>query len=122
MIFRWWRNRKRKKLLRAAPSELWETTFASLPLTEELDRSESQRLLDLSRVFASEKHYEGCGGLELTERMKIVIAVQACFLILGLKHEYYRKVRTILVYPSGYKRIATTSQGGIVSEKPAHVL
>jgi len=50
----------------------------------------------------AEKNWEGCAGLELTQLMQLTIAVQAGTLLLGLEHDYYRNVDTILVYPSGY--------------------
>jgi hypothetical protein len=52
------------------------------------------------QVFVAEKDWEGCGGLELTDQIRVTIAGQACLLLLGLDHDLYRDVQTILVYPS----------------------
>ena len=57
-------------------------------------------LVDLVRLFVAEKHWEGCGGLELTDEIRVTIAGQACLLVLGLDHVLYRNVESILVYPS----------------------
>jgi Mlc titration factor MtfA (ptsG expression regulator) len=57
-------------------------------------------LRELVQVFLAEKHWEGGGGLELTDEMKVVIAAQACVLLLGRDHELFADVRSILVYPS----------------------
>jgi MtfA peptidase len=51
-------------------------------------------------VFVAEKHWEGCGGLELTDEHKVTIAAQACILILARDAELYKDVDSILVYPS----------------------
>jgi Mlc titration factor MtfA (ptsG expression regulator) len=65
-----------------------------------LDPDEAKRLRDLVRVFVAEKHWEGCGGLVLDDEIRVTIAAQACMLILGLPDDSYRRVATILVYPS----------------------
>ena len=55
-------------------------------------------------VFLSEKSFEACGGLErVTGHMQRVIAAQACLLLVNRKHDYYRSLRSILLYPSAYK-------------------
>lgn len=66
------------------------------PLRDELD--------GLVHVFIHEKSFEACGGVEeVTDHMKRVMAAQACLLLLNRKHDFYRKLRSILVYPSAYK-------------------
>ena len=42
-----------------------------------LDEEERSRLRDLVRVFVEEKHWEGCGGLEMTDEVRVTIAAQA---------------------------------------------
>ncbi|MFO0874686.1 MAG: M90 family metallopeptidase [Phycisphaerales bacterium] len=60
------------------------------------------RLRDEIRFFIAERFWEGCAGLEMTERMQVIIAAQACLLLLGRPDLEFRNVSTILVYPSGY--------------------
>lgn len=63
-----------------------------------------ERLEGLMQVFINEKSFEACGGLEeVSSHMKHVIAAQACLLIVNRKHDFYRKLRSILVYPSAFK-------------------
>jgi len=50
----------------------------------------------------AEKHFEGCGGLALTEEMRFTIAAQACILLLGRKSTYFPKCDSIVVYPAAY--------------------
>jgi Mlc titration factor MtfA (ptsG expression regulator) len=54
------------------------------------------------RSLMQDVHWEGCGGLELTEEMRLVIAAQACLLTLGFEGDPYPRVKEILVYPRGF--------------------
>jgi Mlc titration factor MtfA (ptsG expression regulator) len=65
-----------------------------------LDPAEQAALKTLIRRFIAGKYWEGCGGLELTDEIRVTISAQACLLLLGLPHELYRNVLSILVYPS----------------------
>ena len=49
------------------------------------------------QVFVAEKHFEGCGGQKIDNAIRVSIAAQACLLILHLDHDWYHRVRTILV-------------------------
>lgn len=58
----------------------------------------------LMHVFIEEKIFEPCGGLEeVTPHMQRVIAAQACILLLRSPHNYYSKLRSILLYPEAYR-------------------
>jgi Mlc titration factor MtfA (ptsG expression regulator) len=65
-----------------------------------LNDIERSHLRALVQVFIAEKYWEGCGGLELTDEIRVTISAQACLLLLGLPHNYYQNVETIIVYPS----------------------
>lgn len=54
------------------------------------------------QVFLDEKIFEGCGGLKITDEIRVTIAAQACILLLNRKPTYYPKLYTILVYPGAY--------------------
>jgi Mlc titration factor MtfA (ptsG expression regulator) len=70
---------------------------------QHLSKTEQGRLRDDLRIFIAEKHWEGCGGLKITDEIKVTIAAQACLLVLGMKHNYFDRVLSILVYPRGYR-------------------
>jgi MtfA peptidase len=59
-------------------------------------------------VFIHEKRFEGCGGLQMTDEVRVTIAAQACLLLLGDASDYFPDLRTILVYPDSY--IASVEQ------------
>jgi MtfA peptidase len=100
-MFRWLSDYRRKKLAEAPFPPSWEEivrrNVAHYCL---LASEESNHLRRLIQVFIAEKKWEGCGGLELTDEIRVTISAQACLLLLGLPHEFYRNVLTILVYPS----------------------
>lgn len=53
-------------------------------------------------VFLATKNFEGCGGLEITDEMRVTIASQACLLLIGRDTKCYPKLRSVLVYPHTY--------------------
>ena len=94
-------NLRRKKLTEMPFPDAWEEIVrANVAHYCMLDPAEQTHLKALIQVFIAEKYWEGCGGLELTDEIRVTIAAQACLLLLGLPHEFYRNVMTILVYPS----------------------
>jgi hypothetical protein len=50
----------------------------SFPIYDRLPQSDQQELQGHIQVFLAEKVFEGCGGLELTDEIKVTIAAQAC--------------------------------------------
>jgi len=85
----------------------------SVPLARRLSSEERERLLRLVQLFLSDKHFEGCGGLTVTEEMKVTIAAEACLLLLHLEGPCYPSLRTVLVYPQGFvPKFARTPRSG----------
>ena len=101
VVLHWFRNRRRKKLLAKPFPQAWEAIIQhNVAHDRWLSPDEQQRLRNLTRVFIDEKSWEGCGGLALTDEVRVTVAAQACLLILQLPDDLYRKVRSILIYPS----------------------
>jgi Mlc titration factor MtfA (ptsG expression regulator) len=66
--------------------EQWRALLEDrVPLVRRLAPGEWDRLFELVQMFLREKHFEGGGGLEVTDEMKIIVAAQACLLILHLE-------------------------------------
>ena len=53
-------------------------------------------------VILAEKQFIGCGGVAITEEIKLTIAAISALLLLNERGEYYPKLCSILVYPSAY--------------------
>lgn len=68
------------------------------------------------QIFLAEKTFEGCGGLEVTEEMKVTVAALACLLLLNRKSSHYKKLTCILLYPKAYRVHGVSSDGVTVSE------
>jgi hypothetical protein len=100
-MFRWLTERRRRRILEAPFPEAWDGYIErNVAIARRLDAADRRKLRELVQVFVAEKHFEGCGGLELTEEMKVTIAAQACVLLLGRDASLYGDVDSILVYPS----------------------
>ena len=100
-MLHWFRERRRRKLLALPFPDEWEAAIRrNVAHDRWLLTEERLHLRDLVRVFVDEKRWEGCGGLTLTDEIRVTIAAQACLLVLELPHDYYRNVHSILVYPS----------------------
>ena len=111
MIFRWFRNRRRKKLLNQPWPEPWSLHLnRNVRLTWELSKSETQQLQKRIKVFVGEKNWEGCEGLEITDEIRVTIAAQACLMLMGNDHFYFDNVRSVLVFPKSFARKTSDGQ------------
>jgi MtfA peptidase len=121
MIFSWLRRRRRRKLLALPFPDEWRPWLEELPFYQGLDDEERSGLHDITRVLVAEKTWEGCGGLTITEEMKVVIAAQAALLLLNIEHDFYRRAQSILVYPSAYDTgRPEMNEGGIFGDEGAN--
>lgn len=118
MIASWIRNRRRRKLIaQPFPAEWLRHVMRNVRHYQLLSENEQARLRDDLRIFIDDKYWEGGGGLELNDEMKVTIAAQACLLTLNIDHDYYKRVRTILVYPNAFMvPERRQGRGGIISE------
>ena len=114
-MFGFFKRRRRERLLAepfpAAWLEIIERNVRFYACLPDADRRELQGLV---QIFLAEKTFEGCGGLELTDEMKVTIAAQACLLLLHRQTDIYPRLVTILVYPSAYLAKAVKPIGGPV--------
>src|SRR5712692_6081390 len=96
--------KQRRRRLRAQPfpKDWLATVESNVPFFRRLSASDQAELLGNIQVFLAEKRFEGCGGLELTDEIRVTIAAQACLLLLHRETDYFPRLLTILVYPSAY--------------------
>jgi MtfA peptidase len=98
-------NALRRNRLRAQPFPVsWLPILArNVPYYRRLTTAEQQELQRNIEVFVAEKNFEGCGELDMTDEIKVTIAAYACILLLHIEnHDYYPRLRSILVYPHAY--------------------
>jgi Mlc titration factor MtfA (ptsG expression regulator) len=107
------RGSKRKRLLgRPFPPEWEEILEHNVALYRYLPEPLKKELKGHIKVFLGEKNFEGCGGLEITDEIRVTIAGQACILLLNrVKPTYYPTLYSILVYPSAYVAKQVTVEG-----------
>jgi MtfA peptidase len=100
-MFAWWRRRQREKILQSPFPDSWRQIIGkNVGYASQLDDEERIALEELVQVFIAEKEFLGCGGLEIDDEVRVTIAANACILLLGLAHDLYGDVQSILVYPS----------------------
>lgn len=98
-----WKGLRRKRLRTSAfPPEWRRIVEATCPFYERLPDSDRRELEGQVQVFLAEKRFEGCGGLEITDEIKVCIAAHACLLLLHRDTDYYPELKSVLVYPSTY--------------------
>ena len=97
------RNACRVRLLAAGiPAEWIGIIEANIPIYGKLPGELKSQLGGLVNVFLAEKRFEGCGGQEITDEVRVTVAAQACMLLLNRQTKYYPKLKTIYVYPHTY--------------------
>jgi Mlc titration factor MtfA (ptsG expression regulator) len=101
---------------------LWRQTLERLPFLRGLPEAERERLRQAVILFLHHKSIRGAGGLELDAGMQLLIAAQACILILNLDIDYYRGWVEVIVYPDEFvPKVEYTDAAGIVhTQREAH--
>ncbi|HNX34695.1 MAG TPA: zinc-dependent peptidase [Kiritimatiellia bacterium] len=97
------RDHRRHELVQQPFPEEWSQIIdRNVACCRCLHPDERKHLDDLIKVFIREKHFEGCNGMTVTDEIKVTIAAQACLLLLNLRHDYYEKLVSILIYPESF--------------------
>jgi Mlc titration factor MtfA (ptsG expression regulator) len=105
---------RRRATLRAQPfSEAWRAIIAAnTSYVSKLPPEDRAELEGHVQAFLAEKTFEGCGGLEMTDEIRVTIAAQACLLLLHRETDYFPDLEVILVYPHTYVAKASAYLGG----------
>jgi Mlc titration factor MtfA (ptsG expression regulator) len=106
-----WRRRRilKKHVLHDA---LWTAAigkFAFIP--------KNPKLKELVLLFLAEKQFTGTHGLELSDRMRVSIAAQACLPVLELGIDWYAGWSGVVVYPGDFRvRRTEVDEAGVQHE------
>ena len=116
-MFAWLKTKKRERALasNALPDDEWNAALRELPFLDHFDASSLARLRELTTLFLVEKSIvsgatSGEHVLEVTPHMRIVIAVQACLLVLGRGASVMAAMsdfdgwENVVVYPGDFPR------------------
>jgi Mlc titration factor MtfA (ptsG expression regulator) len=110
---------RRRRLATSVPfprawDEILERNF---PYDARLPEEERKELRRRIQIFLVEKRFEGLGGIELTDEIRVTIAAQACLLLLHRGEDCYPRLKSILVYPTAFDApMARQSADGVVTE------
>ena len=89
-----------------------------MPLADD----ERVRLGALARAFVERVRFEAAGGAAIDDAMRARVALEACLPVLELGLDWYRNVRTVLLYPAGFRVDQRwTDEAGVEHEREAEL-
>lgn len=98
----WYRRRVLEN--ESIPDNLWQEAVTRLRCLHGLSAIELKRLREYVILFLHAKQISGAHELIITDEIHVMIAVQACILILNLDLDYYDGWVEIIVYPGEFIR------------------
>jgi Mlc titration factor MtfA (ptsG expression regulator) len=112
----WVALRRARVMRRPFPATWRELLRERMPLYQRLPARAQLRLKQRALVLLAEVPFIGCGGLEVTEPMRVLIAAQAALLLLE-RGPAFAQLRQVLLYPGPFAVArAHTSADGVVHE------
>lgn len=100
----WHLNRWRRNWIlqhEEIPANIWQKMI-SMRCLNGMNQAELRRLHELVLLFLHAKVINGAHEIEITDEMRVSIAIQACVLILNLDLDYYETWIEIIVYPGEF--------------------
>ncbi|MES1161760.1 MAG: M90 family metallopeptidase, partial [Rhizobacter sp.] len=113
-LLRLWR---RQRVARRPFPHAWrDIVRRRVPLVRELPAAQQLRLKKHIQILLAEVPFVGCAGLELNDEIRVTIAAQAAFLLLG-RGGSFGNLREVLVYPGHFVvPHSAAGAGGVVHE------
>ena len=113
-----WRARRRAtEFSQPFPAEWRDALQRALPLYNRMPNELRTRLEPVVRAFLSDVRFVGCQGLAVTDEMRLVIATQACLLVVERDTRAYESLSSVLVYPDKFVVNDTDEdEAGVVTE------
>ncbi len=100
----------------------WRGVLApNVPLARGFPPTDADRLLRVARLLLDEVPFEGCGGLELTDEIRVTIAATAALLLYRLPYPRFTKLVRVLVYPDTFVPMRAWSRhdSSVIEENPS---
>ena len=99
------------------PESLWHATLQRLPFLDRLNPEQRKRLKSLCEQLLDRKPLSGAKGFEVSDDIAVLIAAQACLLVLNLDLALYDDMSAILVFPDAFGiRQHHIDEAGVVHE------
>ncbi|MCP4189133.1 MAG: zinc-dependent peptidase [Planctomycetaceae bacterium] len=103
MFSSWLKRRRRQQIISQPFPAEWDLVLRqNVKQFGMLTDQEQNQVRNTLAVFVAEKHWEGCGGLTISDEVKVTISALIAILVLGLDEQYFEYVLSILVYPDAY--------------------
>lgn len=103
MFWKWWRDRRRRKILAQPFPAEWAGWLPSLCRQyPDLSDTEQARLRQDLQLLVAEKNWEGCSGLTVTAEMQVTIAAQVALMSLGFAELPFDRLLSVLIYPDTF--------------------
>lgn len=113
--FRKWQEwRREQHYLKPVPEDWPAKLNQSVGLYKSLPQDLKESLHGHIHYFLADKEFVGCDDLEVTEDMKLIIAANACLLVLKGSRPIYPTFETILLYPDTYVVKQKSHAGDVV--------
>jgi Mlc titration factor MtfA (ptsG expression regulator) len=93
----------------------WRNILArNVPLAPGTQPADTDHLLRVARLLLAEVPFEGCGGLELTDEIRVTIAATAALLLYRLPYPRFTKLVRVLVYPDIFVPVRSPSRRDVL--------
>lgn len=117
----WWylarRWRRAAALAMPLPEEWRAFLNASSAAYSRMPEPLRRRLEPVVRAFLRDVRFVGCNGLTVTDEMRVLIATQACMLIVARNPGAYRDLMSVLLYPEEFVvNRRNEDEAGVVTE------
>ena len=96
------RYRLRKAIAAPFPDAWVAIVEKNIAIYKDLPMELRLQLRKLIKQFLHQKHFEGAGGLEITDEIRVTIAAEACMLLVNRNTGVYPSLRYIIVYPAAF--------------------
>lgn len=84
-----------------------------------LNPEQRQRFGEQLQDFLRHKRFVGCGGLEVTDEMRVLVAGMACLMVLRPGARAFPQLRDILLYPGPFLvPVTEPDEFGLVPDEP----
>jgi MtfA peptidase len=105
--------RRQRVCSQSFPPAWREILRRRMPVFGRLPADVQLQLKKHAQVLLAEKPFIGCGGLVVSDEMRVLIATQAALLLLNRRAGYFPRLRQVLVYPGAFvvDRTATDPAG-----------
>jgi MtfA peptidase len=118
-----WREWRRERWRRQPFPKSWRKTLRRrVPMVARLPADRQLQLKNLMKVFLAEVPFIPCAGLRLRTEMRVVVAAQACMLLLGRSEPGFAALRQVLIYPGAFVVPRTHQEASGVQHHERQVL